>query len=424
MFLSLRPWQAPMEVVPAILHADLDAFYASVEQLLDPTLLGKPIAVGGGVVLASSYEAKAVGIHSGMPGRRARELCPDLIFVSGHFSEYQRLGDAAINVLRDYTPDVERISIDEAFAEVGGSMRLFGSPGDIARTIRHRVRAEIGLPISIGVARTKHLAKIASQVAKPDGLVVVDPKGEINFLHNLPVELMWGVGPVTRARLAEAGITTIGQLAQRSPNSVQRLLGQAVGHKLSSLAWNRDPRPIETRRRAQSAGAQSALGRRPATERVYRSVLLHLAERIASRLRAKGRPCRTVTVRVRFSDMRSVTRSLTLPAPVSGSVALMEIAVELVRGVLAEHRDQKTISLLAISASNLGEPSVLQLELPFGLADDGLRPGTRKGQARWRADRAVDAIRDRFGWGAVRYASAEAGRSVPDEFRSLAEKEL
>jgi DNA polymerase-4 len=415
-----------MKELPGILHADLDAFYASVEQLLDPSLRGKPIAVGGGVVLAASYEAKAFGIHSGMPGRRARELCPGIKFVGGHFSEYQRLGDAAIEVLRDYTPEVERISIDEAFADVAGSMRLFGPPGEIAAVVRSRVRSELGLPISVGVARTKHLAKIASQVAKPDGLVIVDPQAELDFLHNLPVDLMWGVGPATKARLADAGVTTIGHLAQHSPQSVQRLLGQAIGRKLSELAWNRDPRPIQTRQRAHSAGAQSALGRKPATERVFRPVLLHLAERIAGRLRAKDRPCRTITVRVRFCDMRSVTRALTLPAPISATAALLEIATELVRGVLADNRHERTISLLAISASNLGEDAFLQLELPFGLNDDGRRPGTRKGMARGRADRAVDAIRGRFGWEAVRYASAALGaaRSVPDEFRSLAEKEL
>src|SRR5688572_10172086 len=218
-----------MESVAAILHADLDAFYASVEQLLDPQLRGKPIAVGGGVVLAASYEAKAFGVHSAMPGRRARELCPELIFVDGHFSEYERLGDAAIENLRAYTPEVERVSIDEAFADVSGSTRLFGPPEEIARTVRARVRSEIGLPISIGVARTKHLAKIASQAAKPDGLVIVDPRGELEFLHPLPVELMWGVGPVTRAKLAERGIATIGQLAASSPGALEHLLGRAAG---------------------------------------------------------------------------------------------------------------------------------------------------------------------------------------------------
>src|SRR6266699_4084681 len=216
-----------METTATILHADLDAFYASVEQLLDPSLRGKAIAVGGGVVLAASYEAKSFGISSGMSGRRARELCPQLIFVGGHFQDYQRLGDAAINVLNDFSPLVERISIDEAFADVAGCIRLFGSPPEIARAIRRRVRAELGLPISIGVARTKHLAKIASQVAKPDGLVVVDPETELHFLHDLPVELMWGVGPATTARLPARGIPTIGKLPKTPGWSLPRPVGRA-----------------------------------------------------------------------------------------------------------------------------------------------------------------------------------------------------
>src|ERR1041384_5233383 len=239
-------------MLATVLHADLDAFYASVEQLLDPSLRGKPIAVGGGVVLAASYEAKAFGVRSGMPGRRARELCPQLMFVAGHFSDYQRLGDAAINVLNDFTPLVERISIDEAFADVAGCTHLFGTPAEIAAAIRRRVRNELALPISIGVARTKHLAKIASQVAKPDGLVVVDPATELAFLHDLPVEMMWGVGPATRSRLAERGITTIGDLAKTSPDALARLLGHAVGERLADLAWNRDPRAIRTHVRTRS----------------------------------------------------------------------------------------------------------------------------------------------------------------------------
>src|SRR5262245_48890993 len=218
-----------METTATILHADLDAFYASVEQMLDPSLRGRPIAVGGGVVLAASYEAKAFGIGSGMSGRRARELCPHLIFVDGRFSDYQRLGDAAIDVLNDFTPLVERISIDEAFADVAGCTHLFGSPAEIATTIRGRVRAEIGLPISIGVACTKHLAKIASQVAKPDGLVVVEPGTELAFLHDLPVELMWGVGPVAKARLAAAGICKIGQLAAMPDGRLEALMGRVLG---------------------------------------------------------------------------------------------------------------------------------------------------------------------------------------------------
>jgi DNA polymerase-4 len=415
-----------METTATILHADLDAFYASVEQLLDPSLRGKPVAVGGGVVLAASYEAKAFGVASGMSGFRARELCPQLIFVGGHFGDYQRLGDAVIAVLNDFTPLVERISIDEAFADVAGCTHLFGSPAEIAGTIRRRVRSELGLPISIGVARTKHLAKIASQVAKPDGLVIVDPGTELDFPHDLPVELMWGVGPVTKEQLAAIGVRTIGQLANTPGWSLEPLLGPAASEKLTALAWNRDPRQIRTQRRARSAGAQSALGRKPAEERVIVPTMRHLADRVASRLRAKSRPGRTVTVRVRFADLRSITRSTTLDAPIASTVTLAEIAEELVRKALAHHPDEKMISLLAISVSQLEKRVDLQLELPLTLDDDRRRPGSKRGVARWLADRAVDAIRDRFGWEAVGYGSValEASRSVPDAFRELAEKDL
>ena len=415
-----------METAATILHADLDAFYASVEQLFDPSLRGKPIAVGGGVVLASSYEAKVFGVRSGMPGRLARELCPQLTFVNGHFKDYQRLGDAAIAVLNDFTPLVERVSIDEAFADVAGSTHLFGPPADIASAIRHRIRVELGLPISIGVARTKHLAKIASQVAKPDGLVVVDPRTELAFLHDLPVELMWGVGPVTRARLAQIDVHTIGQLARTSGRAIERLLGRAAGEKLTALAWNRDPREIKMHRRAHTAGAQSALGMQLPDTQVLRSTLRHLADRVAARLRAKSRPGRTVTVRVRFADLRAVTRSITLDAPVSATAILAEIAEELVRAVLLDHPHERTISLLAISVSHLEERSSLQLDLSLGLEDEKLRSGTKIGMARWMADRAVDKIRDRFGWEAIGYGSAalELARSVPDDFRKLAEKDL
>jgi DNA polymerase IV len=415
-----------MDTTATILHADLDAFYASVEQLLDPSLRGKPIAVGGGVVLAASYEAKAFGVSGGMTGWRARELCPQLIFVDGHFREYQRLGDAAIGVLNDFTPLVERISIDEAFADVAGCTHLFGPPSEIASTIRRRVRTELGLPISIGIACTKHLAKIASQVAKPDGLVAVDPGAELAFLRDLPVELMWGVGPVTRARLAEINVHTIGQLAQVPGWSLEQLLGRAAGDKLSALASNRDPRQIKTHRRARSAGAQSALGRKPADEQVFRPALRHLADRVASRLRASFRPGRTVTVRVRFADLRSVSRSVTLDAPICATAILADIAEELVRHLLADHPEENTISLLAISVSHLETCWDMQLELPLGLDDEKRRPGTRRGMARWSAERAMDAIRDRFGWEAVGYGSVALGlsRSVPDAFRELAEKDL
>ena len=298
-------------------------------------------------------------------------------FCQRPFRGLPRLGDAAIKVVGDFTPLVERISIDEAFADVAGCTHLFGPPAEIARAIRHRVRAELGLPISVGVARTKHLAKIASQVAKPDGLVVVDPDTELEFLHHLPVELMWGVGPVTKARLAEIGVLTIGQLAKTPGWSLERLLGPAAGEKLAALAWNRDPREIKTYRRAGSVGAQSAIGRKPAVERVFRPTLLHLADRIGTRLRAKSRAGRTVTVRVRFANLGSVTRSVTLDAPVSATVILAELAEELVRAILTDHPDEKTISLLAISVSHLEEHWDLELELPLGLRDEARRPGSR-----------------------------------------------
>lgn len=409
-----------------ILHADLDAFYASVEQLLNPELRGKPIAVGGGVVLAASYEAKAFGVYGGMSGWAAKALCPELIFTGGHFEEYQRLGDAAIKVLGDFTPLVERISIDEAFADVAGCEHLFGSPETIARTIRARVRDELGLPISVGIARTKHLAKVASQVAKPDGLVVVPPDTELAFLHPLPVGLMWGVGPVTEGKLEDEGITTIGQLAEKHTQWVQRLLGHAAGEKLSQLAWNHDPREIIVRQRARSAGAQSALGRKPFTEAVWRPALIHLADRIATRLRAKSWFGYTITVRVRFRDMTAVTRSATIDSPLAATTSLAEIAEDLVRIVRSDHPEQQTITLLAISVAHLVRDPLLQLELPLGLSDEARRTGSRQGGARLTADHAIDRIRTRFGRESIGYGEGtlEQRETVPDAFRALAEKEL
>lgn len=406
-----------------ILHADLDAFYASVEQLLDPGLRDRPIAVGGGVVLAASYEAKAFGVHAGMAGWRARRLCPGLVCVGGHFREYQRLGDAVVALLRDYTPLVERISIDEAFLDVAGSVHLLGAPAQIASTIRRRVSAELGLPISVGVASTKHLAKVASQVAKPDGLVVVQAGREREFLEPLPVGLLWGVGPVTREQLAATGIHTIGELASTSPTMLRRLLGEAVGEKLGSLARNVDPRRIETRRRAGSVGAQSALGRRVATEELLAHVLGFLSDRVAARLRAKQRAGRTVTVRVRFRGMRSVTRSVTVAGAVCTTRTLTELSVALAIAALADHPSESEVTLLGISVSNLVPETPRQLELPLGTAAEPHRSGSPAGEARRALDRAVDAARTRFGRDAVGYARVvfRATRGVPDEFRELAE---
>ncbi len=406
-----------------ILHADLDAFYASVEQLLDPSLRGIPMAVGGGVVLAASYEAKAFGVRGGMPGRQARQLCPNLRFVSGHFKEYVRLGDEVMTILESYTPAVERISIDEAFLDVAGSVHLFGAPAEIAADIRRRVREEVGLPISVGVARTKHLAKIASQVAKPDGLVVVEPDREDEFLHPLPVELMWGVGPVTKQRLAERGIRTIGDLAETPGESLERLLGRAVGSKLGALAINEDPRSVERHRRAASVSAQSALGRQPVSDDLIQRTIRHLADRVATRLRAKHRAGRTVTVRVRFEDLKAVTRSVTLPAAVSVTPIIAEVAESLVRTALADHPHQRIITLLSVGVSHLEYEEALQLELPLHLDGEERRPGTEKGSERWALDKAIDEVREKFGRASVGYASVVLAkdRAVPDEFRELAE---
>jgi DNA polymerase IV len=408
-----------------ILHADLDAFYASVEQLLDPLLRGRPVAVGGGVVLAASYEARRFGVHGGMSGSRARQLCPHLQFVGGHFGEYQRLGDQVIDVVRDFTPLVERISIDEAFADVAGSTHLFGPPRTIAASIRERVRSEIGLPLSIGVASTKHLAKVASQVAKPDGLVVVEPGTERAFLGPLPVELLWGVGPVTLQRLASTGITTVGELAATDESVLQRLLGGAIGRKLGALATNTDPRRVTRGRRASSVGAQSAFGRRPATPELLRSTLAFLADRIATRMRAGDRTGRTLTVRVRFADLTSVTRSTTLPTPTATTLTLTEHAVQLAEAALRAHGEHQEISLLALSVSKLTEARPLQLELPLGLPDpaEPAREASPQGAARAAVDRAIDQVRERFGRAAVTYAiSNRASASTPEEFRQLAER--
>jgi DNA polymerase-4 len=409
---------------PSILHADLDAFYASVEQLLDPSLRGRPIAVGGGVVLAASYEARRYGVTSGMAGGRARERCPELIFVRGHFAEYRRLGEEVMEILGAYTPAVQRISIDEAFLDVGGSRRLFGEPAHIAATIRRRVREEVGLPISVGAAGTKHLAKIASQVAKPDGLVVVEPGTERAFLDPLPVELVWGVGPATRARLEARGIRTVGELARASPERLTRLLGAGQGAKLHALANDEDWRPVRAAGRARSVGAQSAFPRAAPTPALLAEVLGHLADRVAGRLRRHARAGRTVTVRVRFAGMRSVTRSVTVHDPVASTLTLREIAEALVAQALADNPRERVVTLLAVSVSGLVAEPAVQLELPV---DDGdaHRSGSPAGAARLALDRSVDAVRARFGRTVVGYArvSLSPRGGVPDEFRELAERE-
>jgi DNA polymerase-4 len=412
-----------------ILHADLDAFYASVEQLLDPSLRNRPIAVGGSVVLAASYEARSFGVRGGMPGWKARQLCGDLLFVGGHFGRYQEFGDEVVSIFHDFTPRVERVSIDEAFLDVAGAARLFGDPAEIAAAIRQRVRAEIGLPLSIGVARTKHLAKVASQVAKPDGLVVVEPMEERGFLDPLPIGLIWGVGPTTQRRLHEAGVFTIGQLAKTGSPILTSLLGRAAGTKLAALSANVDTRTVDAPPRPRSMGAQAALGRRSPTSDLLRETLAYLTDRVAGRLRKAGLAGRTVTVRVRFAHMRSVTRSTTLSPALSTTLTLTEIAEGLARSAISQNRCEREITLLAVSVSNLRPEHSLQLELPIDPVDVRRGLGKRRGPvveaARWGVDRSVDAIRDKFGRNAVGYAAValSGAERVPEEFRQLAERE-
>ena len=404
-----------------ILHADLDAFYASVEQLLNPALRGKPVLVGGGVVVAASYEAKAMGVSPPMNIRRALALCPRAVVVSGSFDQYLDLSRRVMDVCRDFTPYLEQISIDEAFLDVSGSVHLFGPAATIAGEIRRRVKQEVGLPISVGVARTKFLAKVASGQAKPDGVLVVDPETETEWLHALPVRVMWGVGPVTEARLHSRGIVTIGQLAEASEASLAHWLGPGIGRHFHALSWNRDPRSVVTERRAGSVGAQSALGRGHSDLESLGQVLLRLADRVSSRMRAKNRAGRTLTVRVRFDDMSRASRAVTLPAAVASTAALHHAGLPLLADAQGDAGRNLTLVGIAVSKLEVGGP--LQLELPF---DDGdpIRAGSKIGAAHLLVDRKVDLARDRFGRDAVGRASVLLGKKggMPDEFRELAEK--
>ena len=380
-------------------------------------------------MLAASYEARNYGVRGGMPGWRARQLCGDLLFVGGHFDRYQQFGDDVTSVCSDFTPRVERVSIDEAFLDVAGAVHLFGSPTEIAAAIRRRVRDEIGLPLSVGVARTKHLAKVASQVAKPDGLVSVDPNDEKDFLDPLPIGLIWGVGPTTERRLHEVGVHTIGQLAKTGSPILGSLLGQATGAKLAALSANVDERAVAAPARSKSMGAQAALGRRDAAPELIRETLTYLADRVASRLRKANLAGKTVTIRIRFPRLRSVTRSVTLPVAISTTLTLTEVAERLAQSAILDNQREHEITLIAVSVSKLRPEHSLQPELPLGSSTSWgnarARPGSVVEACRWGLDRSVDAIRDKFGRNAVGYATvtlADTDR-VPEEFRELAEQD-
>ena len=345
-----------------ILHADLDSFYASVALLRRPSLVGKPVAVGGGVVLSCTYEARAMGVQGGMPLGQARQLCPQLIVLDSDFGDYVDYSDQVFEVFREFTPIVEPLSIDEAFLDVSGATHLFGSPRQIAISIRKRVREETALPVSVGASQTKFLSKIASQVAKPNGYIVVEPGTETEFLHPLSVDYLWGVGPVTQEALASLGVKTIGDLAETSERLLADRVGNARAAHLHALSLTTDPRGVETTRRAASVGAQSAFGGDHRNPEELRAVIARLSSRVGARMRNKGRKGRTITVRARFTDMASVTRAKTLRGPTASSAVLYRTGSALVDKVLDEHPD-RGLNLLGISVSNLERGSGLQLEL-------------------------------------------------------------
>ncbi|HYN96921.1 MAG TPA: DNA polymerase IV [Pilimelia sp.] len=386
-----------------VLHADLDAFYASVEQRDDPALRGRPVIVGAGVVLACSYEAKARGVRTAMGGAQARRLCPDAVVVRPRMSAYSQASRAVFEVFRGTTPLVEPLSIDEAFLEVGGLRRLVGPAEGIAARLREDVRARVGLPITVGVARTKFLAKVASGVAKPDGLLVVPPGGELAFLHPLPVERLWGVGPITAAKLRERRIRTVGQVARVGEAALVAMLGAAAGRHLHALAHNRDPRPVQVGRRRGSIGAQCALGRARRSPQAVDAVLTGLVDRVTRRMRAAHRPGRTVVLRLRFDDFSRATRSHTLPQATAHTATILAAARALLAASAPLIAD-RGLTLVGVAVGNLGGGKAVQLELPFGD-----RPGDD-------LDRALDSVRDRFGSAAVTRAALlgrDLGPAVP-----------
>ena len=386
-----------------ILHADLDAFYASVEQRDDPGLRGRPVIVGGGVVLAASYEAKAHGVRTAMGGAQARRLCPRAVVVRPRMGAYAKASKDVFEVFRQTTPLVEGLSIDEAFLDVGGLWRVSGTPVEIAMRLRREVRERVGLPITVGVARTKFLAKVASGVAKPDGLLEVPPDGELAFLHPLPVERLWGVGPVTAVKLRGHGVTRVGQVARLGEATLVTMVGQASGRHLHALAHNRDPRPVDTGRRRRSIGSQRALGRSPRSPADLDVILISLVDRITRRMRTAGRAGRTVVLRLRFDDFTRATRSHSLSWPTSHTPTILATARTLL-ATASPMIQRHGITLLGLAVANLDDSGVVQLTLPFDR------------QSQSALDTALDDVRARFGSEAITRAvllDHDQGLSVP-----------
>ena len=387
--------------VPGILHADLDAFYAAVAVLEDPSLAGKPVAVGSGVVLSCTYEAREFGVRGGMRMVDARARCPQLILVDGTFGAYSEYSKTVFGVFERFTPLVEPLSIDEAFLDVTGSIHLFGTPLEICDQIRSDVRSETGLAVSVGATTRKFLSKIASQVAKPDGVIVVEPGHEDEFLHPLPVSYLWGVGPVTKKKLNSFGIETIGDIANTPHDSLVAMLGSGAAGHMGALARNQDPRAISRTRKAKSIGAQSAVRsqRRDLDDIV--PILHRLTDRVAARLRKKDMAARTVTIRIRFGDLSAVTRSATMQTPTASTQAIVDLATKLVKKVLDEYPKHE-ISLVGISTSGLGIDEPLQLALGV---DDIALGGTPKELEYEALDSSVDELRRKFGRDAISHGS-------------------
>jgi DNA polymerase-4 len=384
-----------------ILHADLDAFYASVEQRDDPRLHHRPVIVGAGVVLAASYEAKRQGVRTAMGVTRAKRLCPYAAVVPPRMSAYTEASRAVFEVFAQTAPLVEGLSIDEAFLDVRGLEQILGTPEEIARRLRRSVREQVGLPITVGVARTKFLAKVASGVAKPDGLLVVEPDGELAFLHPLAVERLWGVGEVTAAKLRSRRLGTVGEVAALDEAALVGMLGRASGRHLHALAHNRDPRPVQTRRRRQSIGAQRALGRRARPASELAAVLTALVDRVTRRLRAAHRLCRTVVLRLRFRDYSRATRSRTMGEPTAQTHSILTVAHSLLSDALPMI-GRRGITLVGIALANLTDELNVQLSLPVDRARE--------------LDSAVDRVRDRFGVAAITrgvLVGRDPGVSVP-----------
>jgi DNA polymerase IV len=375
-----------------LLHADVDAFFASVEQRDDPRLRGKPTIVGSGVVMAASYEARAFGVRGAMGGAQARRLCPQAIFVEPRFGAYVEASRAIFEVFRDTSPVVEGLSLEEAFLDVRGLERISGTPVEIARRLRREVRRRVGLAITVGVATTKVIAKMASRTAKPDGLLVVPPGEELEFLHPLPVEAVWGVGPSTARKLRDLGIATVGEIAATSEAFLVSALGPAAGSRLHAVAHNRDYRPVRAVRRRSSYGSQSALAS-TRSRRALDTVLAGLVDRVTRRMRAKGRAGRTVTLRMRFDDFTRASRSRTLPYATAAQRTIHVAAADLLDTAMPTIR-RRGLTLVGITVGNLdGRHVGVQLELPL--------------ERGWSAalDAAVDELRERFGSDAITRAA-------------------